>query len=94
MYSYLKQTKMSSFSFYIIGKQEGRIDPVWGRAGTSRKGEDVGKGCRRVNVVPILCTHVCKWKMRLTKTIPRMWGGGIKENDRGDEFKYDIFATL
>jgi hypothetical protein len=29
------------------------------------------------------------------ETIPGIWGGGsIKENDRGGEFKYDIFATL
>jgi hypothetical protein len=24
--------------------------------------EDVRKGSRRVNMVQILCTHVCKWK--------------------------------
>jgi hypothetical protein len=24
--------------------------------------EDIRKGCRRVNMVEILCTHVCKWK--------------------------------
>jgi hypothetical protein len=29
-------------------------------------------------------------KMRPVKTIPGMVGGGIKENDGGDEFKYDI----
>jgi hypothetical protein len=26
------------------------------------EGEEVGKGCGRVNIVQILCTHVCKWK--------------------------------
>jgi hypothetical protein len=33
-------------------------------------------------------------KMRPVETIPehwRCWGGGIKENDGGGEFKYDIF---
>jgi hypothetical protein len=25
-------------------------------------GEEMRKGCRRVNIVQILCTHVCKWK--------------------------------
>jgi hypothetical protein len=31
--------------------------------GTSGGGvEDVGKGCRRVNIMQILCTHICKWK--------------------------------
>jgi hypothetical protein len=27
-----------------------------------RSGEDVGKGCRRVNMVQILHTYICKWK--------------------------------
>jgi hypothetical protein len=31
--------------------------------------EDVGRGCRRVNMMQILCTHACKWKMRLVETI-------------------------
>jgi hypothetical protein len=25
-------------------------------------GIPVGKGCKKVNAVQILCTHVCKWK--------------------------------
>jgi hypothetical protein len=29
-------------------------------------------------------------KMRTAETIPRMGRGGIKENDRGDEFNYEI----
>jgi hypothetical protein len=29
-------------------------------------------------------------KMRSTETIPRMGKGGIKENDGGGEFNYDI----
>jgi hypothetical protein len=61
MYSYLKQTKMSFFFFYKIREQEGRIGPVWGLA-TNGRGENVGKGYRRVNMVQILCTHICKWK--------------------------------
>jgi hypothetical protein len=32
------------------------------RVGTSGSGEKVGKGHRRVNMVKILCTHICKWK--------------------------------
>jgi hypothetical protein len=28
----------------------------------SGKGEDIRRGYRRVNVVEMLCTHVCKWK--------------------------------
>jgi hypothetical protein len=26
----------------------------------SGRGEEVGKGCKRVNMVQILCTHECK----------------------------------
>jgi hypothetical protein len=29
---------------------------------TSRSGEEVGKGHGKVNMVQILCAHVCKWK--------------------------------
>jgi hypothetical protein len=25
-------------------------------------GEDVEEGCKRLNIVQVLCTHVCKWK--------------------------------
>jgi hypothetical protein len=33
-------------------------------------------------------------KMRPVETIPGMGGRGIKENDGGGAFKYDIFDTL
>jgi hypothetical protein len=29
-----------------------------------------------VNTIQLLCTHVCKWKMRLIEAIPGMGGGG------------------
>jgi hypothetical protein len=45
----------------MISKQEGITGPTWG-VGTSEKREDAGKGFRRVNMMPILCTHICKWK--------------------------------
>jgi hypothetical protein len=32
--------------------------------------------------------------MRSVETIPGMRGERTKENDRGDEFNYDIFGTL
>jgi hypothetical protein len=35
-----------------------------------------------------------KRKMRLAEPIPGKWGKGIKENDGGSEFKYDIFDML
>jgi hypothetical protein len=39
--------------------QEGKTGPVWG-VGSSGKEEDIRKVCRRVNVVEIFSTHVCK----------------------------------
>jgi hypothetical protein len=33
-------------------------------------------------------------KIRLVETVPGMGGGRIKENNGGDEFKYDIFSIL
>jgi hypothetical protein len=32
--------------------------------------------------------------LRFVETIPGVGGEGIKENDGGSEFKYDIFAIL
>jgi hypothetical protein len=43
----------------------------------------VGKGCRRMNMVQILCTHVCKWKYDICWNYSRNGGVGIKENGRG-----------
>jgi hypothetical protein len=43
-----------------------------------------------VNIVQILCAHVCKWKIMAVETTPGMERGGIKANDGGGEFKYDI----
>jgi hypothetical protein len=56
--SYFKQTKIVIFFFYKIREQEGETGPVWG-VGISGQVEDVGKGHGRVNMVQILCTHVC-----------------------------------
>jgi hypothetical protein len=48
LYSYLKQTKnVIFFLFYKIREQEGRTGPVLGEFGTSGRGEDVGRRCRR-----------------------------------------------
>jgi hypothetical protein len=74
---------MSFFFFYKIRKKK--------RTGQFLPGEDVGKGCVRVNIVQLLYTHVCKWKMIPVETIPGNEVGGIKENVGRDEFKYDIF---
>jgi hypothetical protein len=57
--SYLKETKIPSF-FFTKTEQDSKTGPVCG-VGTSGE-EDIRKGCRRVNMVEILCTHVCEWK--------------------------------
>jgi hypothetical protein len=41
-------------------------------------GREVGKGYRKVYMVQILCTHVCKWKTDV-ETIPGMQGWGKGE---------------
>jgi hypothetical protein len=56
-------------------------------------GEDVGKECRRVNIVQILCMYA-NGKMRPAKIIPGMRGEGMKENDGGGAFNCDIFDIL
>jgi hypothetical protein len=68
-YLYLKQAKNVVFfliSFFLLqnGKRRGqnRSWPVYVGFGTSRRREVAGKGCRRVNMVQKLCTHVCKCK--------------------------------
>jgi hypothetical protein len=35
-----------------------------------------------------------KAKMITVETVTRIWGEGMKKNDGGGEFKYDIFDTL
>jgi hypothetical protein len=42
-------------SFLQNRKQEGKAGLFWG-VSTSGKGEDIRKGCKRVNVVEISCT--------------------------------------
>jgi hypothetical protein len=53
----LNKQKYHSF-LYKIREQEGRTGPVgeW----LQWEGEEVGKECGRVNIMQILCTHVCK----------------------------------
>jgi hypothetical protein len=72
--SYLKQTKLSFlfFFFYKIREQEGGTGP------TSGSGEEVGKGCGKVNMVQILCTYYINGKMIPVETIPGMGGKEIE----------------
>jgi hypothetical protein len=78
----LNNKKYHFFSSSLIQNQRtGRWSRSWvggGRreeAGTSERGEKVGKCWIRVNMVQIPHTHVCKWKMVSTETIPGMGGG-------------------
>jgi hypothetical protein len=41
---------------FSITEQEGKTGPVG--VGTSGRGEDITKWCRRANMVDILCTHI------------------------------------
>jgi hypothetical protein len=52
---------MSIFFFFKTGEQKGKICSVW-EVGASGKGENIRKRYRRVNMLEILCVHVCKWK--------------------------------
>jgi hypothetical protein len=47
---------MSFFFFLQNGEQEDKTGPVWGLVPEGEGG--YRKGCRKVNVVKILCTHV------------------------------------
>jgi hypothetical protein len=59
------------------------------------KGKAVGKRCGMVNIVQILCTHVCGWKNDTYSNYSRNWERGrIEENGGGDESKYEIFDVL
>jgi hypothetical protein len=49
------------FSLTKLENREGRAVPAGG-IDTSGKGEDVRKGCRKVDTVQILYRPVCKWK--------------------------------
>jgi hypothetical protein len=59
----LKQAKVSFFwfSFYLykIREQEGGIGPAWG---IWYQWQGWGGGGEMVNMVQILCAHICKWK--------------------------------
>jgi hypothetical protein len=57
--------------------------------------EEVRKGRERLNTVQILYIHMyVNGEVIPIETIPGMVAGGIKENNGGGEFKYDIFDIL
>jgi hypothetical protein len=67
----------------IHGNATRKLPPCLGGVGTSGRGEEVGKGCRKVNIVQILYTMYINGKRIPIETIPRMGGGGVKENGGG-----------
>jgi hypothetical protein len=60
--SYLEQTEMSFFFSFSFSKLENKRAKQVLSGGLVPVGREVWKGCRRVDIVQILCTHVCKWK--------------------------------
>jgi hypothetical protein len=70
LYSYLKQTKKSFFQKWRTGRL--KTGPV----GASGRGEDIRKGCRRVNMVEYYVLMCENGKMTPVEAVPGMWGGG------------------
>jgi hypothetical protein len=64
--------------------------PAWG-IGTSGMDEEVGKGHGKVNIVQMLCAHVCKWQNENYWNYSKNGGRENKENDGEGELKYDVF---
>jgi hypothetical protein len=84
-YLYLQQKCHIFFFLFSSTKSENRrgeqVLPGLGGRGNS--------GRERVNMVQICVLMYVNGKMRPVETIPGM-GGGIKKNDGGCEFNYDI----
>jgi hypothetical protein len=81
----------------IMKNKRKRVDQVLpgGERGCfSGRREEVRKGHGTVNIVQILCTHVCKWKMMPVETVPGMGEGGNKGEWWRGEFKQDFFDIL
>jgi hypothetical protein len=92
IYLYLKLAKMPYFSnyvlffFYKIREEEGATGSGGG-VGTGWRGEVVGKRGWRVNMVQIMYTHVCKYKIDTC-------GNCSRNRGREDEREEWIFDTL
>jgi hypothetical protein len=92
--SYLKQTKVSFFSF--TKSENRRAEQVLPGAGegASERGEDVGRGCRRVNMGKH-CVHMdVNGKMRPVDTQQFQQEESEGRRDKEEwwrEFKYDTF---
>jgi hypothetical protein len=60
----------------------------------SGKGKDVRKVCGRLNMVEILCTHLCKWKNETYGKYSKNWDVGDKGESWRGEFNYFIWKTV
>jgi hypothetical protein len=78
LYSYLKQTKTSLFE---KEGEEGKTCPVWRLVTVGVGGHK--ERWRRVNVVKILYTHVCKWKNETCWNYLRKGEGGKRRMMEG-----------
>jgi hypothetical protein len=104
--SYLcrKLAKKPYFFFYLLcffvpqSQRTGRHDrfcPEWGGQDLSLVGgRKLSEKGRKINMMQIMYTHVCKCKTLPVETVLGISGGGIKESMKGVEFKYGIFDTL
>jgi hypothetical protein len=84
-WKYHKETPCCHFFFFLSfeNSENGRVEWVLPReVDTNGRGKEVGKGCRRVSMVQILCTHVCKWKNVSVETTP-----GMGRGDKGEWWK-------
>jgi hypothetical protein len=60
--------------------ESGRAEQVLPEGIGTGEGGEVGKWWRRMNIMQILCTHICKWRNRIPiETIPGMVGGADGE---------------
>jgi hypothetical protein len=79
-------TKVSQWNFKqkcLFSKTENRkIKQVLSGCWYQWEGENIRKGCRRMNLVEILCSHVWKWKNETCWNYSKYWGEKkIKENE-------------
>jgi hypothetical protein len=74
-------------SFFSFTKSQNRQveQGLSGVTGTSGKGKDVGKWCRRVNMLQILCAHACEWKNCTCLYYSGVGEERVKKNDGGGE---------
>jgi hypothetical protein len=84
----LNQKKSHFYSF--TNSEHRRAEQVLSGGWQQWGGEDIRKGCGRVNMVEYYTLMNENGKLRPVETIPGLGEGGVKESDGGDEFNYDI----